>query len=165
MCHQRISYPSEANIKWKEQIQYSQQSNEYAEFSGIDREPIEFEWNIFRGFTSIEILRRIQKDLDTRRKNPHRFERRIPVMSMFNDIAWRKSGNSSECVSNVREVSDHAKECQRGHWSFRGLGDDKKWHGTCIFKPERKWDQQANRMIDVCAQTGHPPFPFISVLS
>ena len=30
MCHQRISHPSEANTKWKEQIQYFQQSNEYA---------------------------------------------------------------------------------------------------------------------------------------
>ena len=80
-------------------------------------------------------------------------------------LLGERSGNSSECVSNVREVSDHAKECHRGHSSFRGLGDDKKWDGTCIFKPERKWDQQANRMIDVCAQTGHSAFPFISVLS
>ena len=39
---------------------------EYAELSGIDGEPIEFEWNIFSGFTSIEILRKIQEDLEAR---------------------------------------------------------------------------------------------------
>ena len=43
LCLGRISHPSEANIKWKEQIQHFQQSNEYAELSGIDGEPIEFE--------------------------------------------------------------------------------------------------------------------------
>ena len=42
----RISNPSEANIKWKEQILYFQQSNENAELSGIDGEPTEFEENI-----------------------------------------------------------------------------------------------------------------------
>ena len=46
LCRGRISHPSEANIKLKEQIQYFQQSNECAESSGIDGEPIEFEWNI-----------------------------------------------------------------------------------------------------------------------
>ena len=34
------------NINWKEQIQYFQKSNEYAELFGIDGEPSEFEWNI-----------------------------------------------------------------------------------------------------------------------
>ena len=88
LCHGRMSHPSEANIKWKEQFQYFQQSNEYAEFSEIDGQPIEFEWDIIRGFTTVEILRRIQKDLNTRRKNPDRFEGRILFMSMFNDIDW-----------------------------------------------------------------------------
>ena len=37
---------SAANIKWKEQIQYLHQHREHAELSGINGEPIEFEWNI-----------------------------------------------------------------------------------------------------------------------
>ena len=98
-------------------------------------------------------------------KDPDRFERRIPFMPKINDIDWAKIGNSSECISNAREVSDNTKECHRGHCSFLGPGDDKKWYGTCNFKPEGKWDQQTNRLIDVCAQSGHPAFPFISVLS
>ena len=31
--------------------------------NGIDGEPIELEWNIFPGLTSLEILQKIQKDL------------------------------------------------------------------------------------------------------
>ena len=52
----KISHPLEENAKWIEPIQYFHQSNEYAELSGIDGEPIQFEGDIFPGFTSIEIL-------------------------------------------------------------------------------------------------------------
>ena len=45
-CLEETSHPSEANARWILQIQYFQQSNEYAELFGIDGEPIEFEWNI-----------------------------------------------------------------------------------------------------------------------
>ena len=74
--------------------------------------------NISPGFTSIEILKHIQKDLKTRQTNPEQFEVRILFMSTFNDIDWTKNGNSDVCISNARDVSDYAKEFQRGHWSF-----------------------------------------------
>ena len=85
LCLGRVHQPSEANTKWKEQIHYFQQSSEHAELYGIDGEPIEFE---FPGFTSIEILRLIQQDLNARRINPDQLEGRILFMPMFNDIDW-----------------------------------------------------------------------------
>ena len=96
-------------IKWKDQISVLQQNKEYAELPGIDGEPIEFEWNIFRGFTSMEILREIHKDLKTGQKNPEQFEGRILFMSMFKGIDRTKNGNSIECIPNSKQVSDHAK--------------------------------------------------------
>ena len=96
LCLGRISHPSEAKNKWKEQIQYFQQSNEYAEMSGLDGKPIEFEWNIFPGFTSIEILKAFSD----------KFEGTINFMSMFNDIDWTKNEHSGVCISNAREVRD-----------------------------------------------------------
>ena len=78
--------------------------------SGIDGEPIEFEWNIFPWFTLIEILRHIQESLKVRPINPDQFQGRIIFMSMFNDIGWTKNANSNVCVSNSREVNDYAKE-------------------------------------------------------
>ena len=65
---------SEANEKWKSQIKEFQESNEYAELSGIDGEPIEFEWNVFPGFAKIEILGETVKDVNARQKNPEQFE-------------------------------------------------------------------------------------------
>ena len=38
---------SEANQRWKSQLEEFRQSNSYKEFLGTDGEPIEFEWNIF----------------------------------------------------------------------------------------------------------------------
>ena len=51
---------------------------------------------------------------------------------MFNDIGWTKNGNSAECVSNARKVSDFAKGCQRGHWSFLGPGREENCMGRAI---------------------------------
>ena len=117
------------------------------------------------GFKLIEILRHVQQDLNARRITPDQFEGRMIFMSMFNDIEWTKKGHSDVCISNARKVSDCAKEFPRGHWSFLGLGDEEEWYGTCNYKPEGKWDQQATQMICVFAQSGHPVFRGISALS
>ena len=66
LCLGKLHNHSEANETWRDQFSDFQRSNEYAELYGIDGEPLEFEWNMFPGFTSIEIVRQIQKDLKTR---------------------------------------------------------------------------------------------------
>ena len=55
------------------------------------------------------------------------------------------------------QVSDHTKEFQRGHWSFLGPGKE-EWYGTYAHKPEGRWDQEANQMIDQFVQSGHSMF-------
>ena len=86
----------------------------------------------FSGFTSIEVLRQIQKDLNARRINPEQCEVKNLFMLIFSDIDWTKSGNSAECISNAREVSVCAKGVQRGHWSFLGLGGENHCLGRAI---------------------------------
>ena len=46
LCVWKKSHRSKANAKWMEQIRYFQQSNEYAEVSGIDGELVEIELTI-----------------------------------------------------------------------------------------------------------------------
>ena len=75
---------------------------------------------------------------------------------MFDDIDRTKNRNSSTCISNAREVSVYAKKFQRGRWTFLGLGDEEELYGTCKYKPEGKWDQQADQMIEIFARSGHP---------
>ena len=50
----------------KSQIRELQQSNECVELSGTDGGP----WKNFPGFTTIDILRKTQKDLEARQRNP-----------------------------------------------------------------------------------------------
>ena len=121
LCMGRIHQASEANTKRKEQFHYFQQSNEYTELSGIDDgEPIEFEWHLFPGFTSFEILRRTKQDLNVPRINSDQFEERITTLS----------GQRKEVLMylEIQKVSGYAKEFPRGHWSFFGTGDEENGH-------------------------------------
>ena len=43
---------------------------EYSELFGIDGEPIEFEWKSCPGFTSLRILEKTRRDLETQQINP-----------------------------------------------------------------------------------------------
>ena len=73
---------------------------------GIDGEPFEFEWSIFPGFTTLQILQKIQDKLDARQTSPEEFEDRIVFMSMFNAVDWTKEENSKDCFSNSEKVKN-----------------------------------------------------------
>ena len=45
----------------------------YKELLGIDGEAIEFEWNIYPGFSSLQILQEIHIDLQERHIEPEEF--------------------------------------------------------------------------------------------
>ena len=51
----------------------------------IDGEPMEFEWNIFTGFTTLQIVDKVEEFMD-KMGEPAQFQGRIIFMSMFNDI-------------------------------------------------------------------------------
>ena len=72
-------------------------------------------------------------------------------MSMFNDIDWTQKGHSDVCISNVREVIDNVKEFLLWSWRFF-------LHWTYARKPEGKWDQQDNHMIEQFQPSGHTVF-------
>ena len=51
ICLWKMQEHSEANQRWKDQLEEFRHSNSYREFFGIDGEPVEFEWNMFPGLT------------------------------------------------------------------------------------------------------------------
>ena len=99
----------------------------YKSFDRIDGEPVEFEWNIFPGFTTLQLVREVQEFLSKLSVQPEDFTGRIIFMSMLNDISWGSEDNEQECESNANLVSIHAKRFSPGKWSFLGLGSKKKW--------------------------------------
>ena len=77
---------------WKEKIDWFQNSLQYRELDRIDGEPMEFQWNIFPGFTTLQILFEIQNMMTEVKCEPHQFQGRIIFMSMYNDIVWGEKG-------------------------------------------------------------------------
>ena len=92
---------------------------------GQDGEPIEFEWKIFPGFTTLtfvrEILARKNTELGT-------FKDQIISMSMFNDIEWKKIDEN--CISNAEQVKNYSDRFLPGHWTFLGPRPEKKCYGS-----------------------------------
>ena len=94
-------------------------------------------------------IRKIQYDVRERNIEPEKFTDRIVFMP-FNDIDWTKKGNDGIC-SNSQKVKDYARRFLQGHFSFPGLGVEKKWYGTLPYTEGK--------------DTGHPVFKSISALS
>ena len=86
-------------------------------------------------------------------------------MSMFNDISHGTKDNEKECMSNANLVSLYAKRFEAGHWSFLGLGSEKKWYSIKEDSPQGIWDQIAVKMLLEFAESGCPIFRATSPLS
>ena len=63
VCLGRLSEPPEANQRWDGQLTDFQSTTSYQQLHGVDGKPIEFEWNILPELTSLQILQKIQRDL------------------------------------------------------------------------------------------------------
>ena len=106
----------------------------------------------------MENIPRIQKRMEDRVK-PEQFEGSIIFMSMFSATLYgEKKGNAEKCDKNSRAVANCARRFPRGHWSFLGLGSEKKWYGTCSDEPDGVWDKTAEDMMLNFAESGHPVF-------
>ena len=71
---------------WKDKTKWYLETRYLKELDQIDAEQMEFEWEIFPGFTTLGILNEIQKMMAERKCEPEQFQGRIIIMSMFNDI-------------------------------------------------------------------------------
>ena len=124
---------------------------------------MEFEWKIFPGFTTEEILNEIQQMMGNY-SEPEIFTSKIIFMSMFNDIVWDAEGNAELCVNNSKTIQEYAERFPLDHRSFPRPGSEKKWYGTYDNKPDGSWNRTAEKMLMNCAGSGHPIFGFTSAL-
>ena len=165
LCLGKISDPAEANRRWEGHVEEFQQTDSDKEFCGIDGEPNDFELNIFPLFTSLEILQKIQKDLQEQKIESENFEDRFIFMSMFNDIEWTRRGNSEQCISSSDQVKSYAKKFSQGHWTFLGPGSEKKWNGNQSYRLEGKWQATPDQMVERFEGSGQPVFKSVSPLA
>ena len=115
----------------------------------------QFRVEYFPGFTTLELVREVQKFM-SKMGEPEQIQGRIIFMSMYNDIMWRTTENEQECIANSTRVSLIAKRFPAGRWSFLGFGSEKKWYSTYNERLGGEWDKVAELMMINFGESGHP---------
>ena len=86
LCLGKIHQNSQSNEAWEDRLGWFKTPQEYRNFDRIDGEPMEFEWNIFPGFNTLQLSQEVKNLLLRLGETPEDFTGRIIFMSMFNDI-------------------------------------------------------------------------------
>ena len=87
LCLGKVKQNPTFNTVWERQLGWFKDSSQYRALDTIDGEPLEFEWNIFPGFSTLQLVQEVQKFMN-KMGEPEQFQGRIIFMSMFNDIIW-----------------------------------------------------------------------------
>ena len=128
--------------RWESQVDEFKLSASYKELTGIDGEPVEFEWKM----------------------KHEEFTDWIIFMSMFNDINWTRIGNDGICFSNPESQGICEKILARTLDVPRSCrGEEVAWNSS--YTPEGKWDSTATQMEERFKDTGHPVLKSISASS
>ena len=126
LCLGKILQHPECNEAWKNRVAGVRAERSYRDYDAINGESTEFEWNIFPGFTTLQLCDKISDLLSSMGQTPETFTGRILFMSMFNDIFCGRYDNKDECLRNANIVKTFAGRCGIGQWSFIGPGSEKK---------------------------------------
>ena len=94
------------------ELQGSNPRRSYRDYDGVNGESTEFEWNIFPGFTTLQLCGKINDLLSDLGQTPETFTGRISLMSMFNDISYdRKNKQQTYTVEETRSRGQLLERC------------------------------------------------------
>ena len=165
LCLGKVLQHPECNEAWKNRVAGVRAEKSYRDYdAGISGETTEFEWNIFPGFTTLQLCDKVSNLLSSLGQTPESFTGRILFMSMFNDIFCDRYDNKDECLRNANIVKTYAGRFGIGQWSFIGPGSEKKWYPS-ENSPQGAWDHVAEEMLLLFAESGHPIFRSTTPLS
>ena len=164
LCLGKVLQHPECNEAWKNRVAGVRAERSYRDYDAINGESTEFEWNIFPGFTTLQLCDKISDLLSSMGQTPESFTGRILFMSMFNDIFCDRYDNKDECLKNANIVKTFAGRFGIGQWSFIGPGSEKKWYPS-ENSPQGAWDHIAEEMLLEFAESGHPIFRATTPLS
>ena len=87
LCLGKMSENPLSNIVCEDKLTWFKSSSQYRTLDTIDGEPMEFEWNIFQGFITLQLCYKVQEFMSKMSDKPEEFTGWITFMSMFNDIS------------------------------------------------------------------------------
>ena len=164
LCFGKMKQNPTSNSAWEEKWSWFKSLSQYRTLDTIDDEPMEFECNIFQGFTTLQLCNKVHEFM-SKMSDPSEFKGRIIFMSKFNDILWGSEDNERECNANAGLFSIFAERFPPGRWSFLGPGSEKKWYSTYIDRPPGEGDRVAELMMIKFGESGHPILRDTSLLS
>ena len=100
LCLGKVNENPQSNTAWEEGLTWFKSSPDYRALDRIDGEPMEFEWDIFPGFTTLQLCTKVQEFM-SKMSDPAQFQGRIIFMSMFNDISWGSKDNKKRNANQV----------------------------------------------------------------
>ena len=164
LCLGKILEDPQSNDASEERLGWFRSSQNYRIFDRVDGEPMEFEWNIFPGYNTLQLNEEVKSLLLGLDETPENFTGRIIFMSMFNVISCGWKDNEKECLANAKLVSLYARRFGEGQWSALVPGSEKKWYSIKEDSPQGVWDK-IERMFVEFAESGCPIFRATSPLS
>ena len=158
LCLGKVFQHPESNEAWKNRVAGIRSEKSYRDSDAISGESTEFEWNIFPGFTTLQLCDKIEDLLSDLGQTPENFTGRNLFMSMFNDISCDRKGNKDECVKSATFVKTFSGRFGIGQWSFIGPGSEKKWY-SAENSPQGAWDNIAEENVAGICRKRTPYIP------
>ena len=169
LCLGKVNQNPTSNIAWEQQFELVQKIHHNSELwiqLTENRWNSSGEWDILRGFTTLQHVQEVQKFM-TEMGEPSQFKGRIIFMSMFNDIIWRIKTMKRNamltprlCV-NLQKKKDSLLDV--GHSSDL----DQKRSGILFVLTDQEENgiESLNLMMVKFGESGHPVFRATSLLS
>ena len=82
LCFGNVNQNPTSNTAWERQLDWFKDSSQYRTLDTINGEPMEFEWDIFTGFTTLQLVEEVQKSMN-KMSESEQFQGRTIFMSMF----------------------------------------------------------------------------------
>ena len=139
---ERYTRTPQSNKAWKDRLTWFKSSPEYRILDRIDGEAMEFEWDIFPGFTTLQLVREVQESLlrlsvDTRRiLQDGSSSSRCSTTSHGDQETTRK--NASQMLNSCLYLR---KDSEQGQGSFLGPGSEKKWFSISEDSSQGEWER------------------------
>ena len=138
LCLGKMNENPQSNYAWEDRLTWFKSSSEYRTLDRIDGEPMEFEWNIFRGFTTLQLCHKVQEllsRLSVTQKNSldGLYSCRCSTTS-HGDLKTTKKNASQMLNSSVSLSMQRDSEQDNGHSSDL----DQRKSGTLLVKTVHK---------------------------
>ena len=147
-----------SNSAWEEKLSWFKSSSQDRTFDTIDGEPMELEFNIFPGLTTLQFVQGVPKfmnEMGTITGTNH-------LQTLFGELKTMKRNvcQFHICVFMCKKISSRTLVILRT-W----IRKEVVFFSTHESKPQGKWDRVAELMMIRFGESGHPVFRVTSPLS